>query len=93
MKRITISLPDNLAADLAREGQRRNMPMSEIARDAIALHLMHLGAERIVDGKRMLPFAALGRSKGDGNFARDMERDSRQRVDRCEVGGSKSFGW
>ena len=62
MMRITIRLRDDQAAALEREGERRQMAMSEIARDAIAIHLAHLGADRIVDGKRDIPFAGISRS-------------------------------
>jgi hypothetical protein len=70
MKRITISLPDDLAAALERESQRERMSVSEIARKAIEAKLRPLP---IVDGKRQIPFIGIGRSKGDGNIARDME--------------------
>lgn len=39
MKRTTISLPDELAAALAREARRMRVPVSRIARDAIAGYL------------------------------------------------------
>jgi Arc/MetJ-type ribon-helix-helix transcriptional regulator len=70
MKRITISLPDDLAGALERESRRERKSVSEIARKAIEAKLRPLP---IVDGKRVIPFAGLGRSKGDGNIARDME--------------------
>jgi hypothetical protein len=70
MKRITISLPDDLAAALERESQRERMSVSEIARKAIEAKLRPLP---IVDGKRQIPFIGIGRSEGDGNIARDME--------------------
>lgn len=67
MKRTTVSLPDDLAAALAREAQRRNRSVSEITRDALAKHL-GLAA----DEPRPVPFAAVGRS-GQRTTARDME--------------------
>jgi hypothetical protein len=67
MKRTTVSLPDDLAATLAREAHRRNVSASEIARDALAQHLGFAG-----DRQRDVPFAALGRS-GHRSTARDME--------------------
>ncbi|MHB8468476.1 MAG: ribbon-helix-helix domain-containing protein [Gaiellaceae bacterium] len=67
MKRTTISLPDDLAGALAREARRRNRPVSEIARAALARYL-GLAA----DEPRTLPFAALGRS-GHRTTAREME--------------------
>jgi len=67
MKRTTISLPDELARALAREARRRNRPVSEIARDALARYL------GLADGEsRELPFAALGHS-GHRDTARRME--------------------
>jgi hypothetical protein len=70
MKRITISMPDDLAAALERKAHSERKSVSEIARLAIEARVRTLP---IVDGKRVLPFAGLGRSKGDGNIARDME--------------------
>jgi hypothetical protein len=70
MKRITISLPDELADALQRQSHRERKSVSEIARKAIEARLNPLP---IVNGKRQLPFAALGRSKGNGNIARDIE--------------------
>jgi hypothetical protein len=69
MKRITISLPEDLAVALQRESQRERTSVSEIARRAIEAKLRPLP---IVDGKRVIPFAGLGHS-GHGNLARDME--------------------
>jgi hypothetical protein len=67
MKRTTVSLPDDLAAALAREARRRDLSASEITRDALAKHLgLVAGAPRDV------PFAAVGRS-GHRNTAREME--------------------
>ena len=59
MKRITISLPDDLAAKLGRESQREGASVSEIARKALEAYLP---GPKIVNGKRVIPFAALGRS-------------------------------
>ena len=67
MKRITISLPDDLAAALEREARRCGVPVSQIAREAIATRL-----RRPTSGAREISFAALGRS-GHRNTARDME--------------------
>jgi predicted transcriptional regulator len=68
MKRTTISLPDGLAAALDREARRRSVPVSQIARDALAAHL---GFATNTD-RRTLPFASIGRS-GTPTTARDME--------------------
>ena len=70
MKRITISIPDDLADALERESRREHKSVSEIARGAIEARLRSFP---IVNGKRVIPFAGVGRSKGDGNIARDME--------------------
>jgi Arc/MetJ-type ribon-helix-helix transcriptional regulator len=70
MKRITISLPEDLVSALEREARREHQSVSEIARQAIEARLRPWP---IVDGKRVIPFAGIGRSKGDGNIARDME--------------------
>jgi Arc/MetJ-type ribon-helix-helix transcriptional regulator len=67
MKRTTVSLPDDLAAALAREARRRNRSASEITRDALAKHL-----GLTADEPRSVPFAAVGRS-GHRTTGRDME--------------------
>jgi hypothetical protein len=64
---MTIRMPEELAAALAREARRRDRSVSEIAREAIARHLdLHAA------GPRAVPFAALGRS-GHRHTARRME--------------------
>lgn len=68
MKRVTTSLPEEMAQALVREARRRNVSASAIARDALARHLGMTG-----DEPRELPFAAVGRS-GQRNTAREMER-------------------
>jgi hypothetical protein len=70
MKRITISLPEDLVSAMEREARREHKSVSEIARRAIEARLRPWP---IVDGKRVIPFAGIGRSKGDGKIARDME--------------------
>jgi Ribbon-helix-helix protein, copG family len=55
MKRATISLPDDLAQEVAREAQRRRVSLSEVARDALREHL-----DRPTGGG--LPFVGIGRS-------------------------------
>jgi len=65
MKRLTISVPDELAARLEREATRRRTSVSEVLRTAA---VDHLGLNR----PRELPFASLGRS-GHSNVAEDME--------------------
>jgi Arc/MetJ-type ribon-helix-helix transcriptional regulator len=67
MKRITVSLPDDLASALAREARRNKVSASEITREALAKHL-GLAA----DTPRELPFAAVGRSDRRST-GRDME--------------------
>jgi len=68
MKRITIYLPDELAAALEREARRRTVPASAIAHDALTGYL-GLGEK---SERRPLPFAAVGHS-GKQTVARDME--------------------
>lgn len=69
MRRTTISLPDELADALDREARRRSIPVSAVARDALA---QHLGFGSAGD-RRSVPFAAVGRS-GQQTTARDMEQ-------------------
>jgi Arc/MetJ family transcription regulator len=66
MKRTTISLPDDVAAAVAREATRKRTSVSSVARAALIAHL-GLHTER-----RVLPFAALGAS-GQTSTARDLE--------------------
>jgi len=68
MKRITISLPEDVAASLVLEARRRRVPVSQIAREALDIRL----GRALVSGRREIPFAALGRS-GHRNTARDMD--------------------
>lgn len=65
MKRATVSLPDDLAQDVAREAQRRRVSVSEVARDALREHL-----DRPAGGG--LPFVGIGRSG---------QRDTAQRAE------------
>jgi hypothetical protein len=67
MKRMTISLPGDLAAALKHEARRRRVPISVIAREALEAQLGRPGG-----GLRMLPFVALGQS-GHRSTARDVE--------------------
>lgn len=66
MKRTTISLPDDLAAALEREAKRRRTPISQIAREALAARYGQ------TEGKRVIPFAAIGHS-GHQTTARNAE--------------------
>lgn len=65
MRRTTVSLPDELAAALEREAQRRHVSASEVARRALVAYLG-------LDAARPVPFAALGDS-GHRHTARDFE--------------------
>lgn len=58
MKRITISLPDDIAARLEREAARRSVSASAVVRSALADALGAGGAGT----RRPLPFPALGNS-------------------------------
>jgi metal-responsive CopG/Arc/MetJ family transcriptional regulator len=64
MKRITISIPENLATALAREARRRQESVSATVRRALRAHLAQ------EDGR--LAVVALGRS-GHRNTSRDAE--------------------
>lgn len=65
MKRTTISLPDDLAQEVAREAQRRRVSLSEVAREALSEHLHRPTATG-------LPFIGIGRS-GKHDTARRAE--------------------
>jgi hypothetical protein len=67
MKRITITLTDLVAAALEREASRRQVPVPQLAREAIQARLGWKAT-----GRREVPFAALGRS-GHRSTARDLE--------------------
>ncbi|HEY5320833.1 MAG TPA: CopG family transcriptional regulator [Galbitalea sp.] len=58
MKRITISLPDDLAAAVTRAAGRRRVSVSELTREALSAHLSLDGP----GSKRTLGFAKLGAS-------------------------------
>lgn len=68
MTRITISLPEDLAAILDREAHRLSEPVSSVVRRALRSYLE--GAEA---PPRKLLFVALGRS-GRRHTARDAEK-------------------
>jgi Arc/MetJ-type ribon-helix-helix transcriptional regulator len=68
MKRITISLPEDLVAALERESRRERASVSEIARKAIEERL-----GRSPGTEKHLPFIGIGSSDGKGPYARDME--------------------
>ncbi len=65
--RITISLPEPLAALVAREAKQRGETVSAFVREAVESYL-RAGPER-----RSLPFVAAGRS-GKKHTARDAEK-------------------
>ena len=67
MKRITISLPEELAATLGREARRRHAPLSEVVREALASRF-----EAAHESGGPLPFANLG-SSGLTDTARRIE--------------------
>lgn len=67
MKRITISVPDELAEAIGRESQRRRVSVSEVARRALEAQVGWRDGER-----RKLGFANLGRS-GHTDTARRAE--------------------
>jgi hypothetical protein len=67
MHRLTISIPEEMAATLAREARRRGVSVSAVTREALGSHF-HLVVEP--NGRRTLPFAAIGNAP---ESARDME--------------------
>jgi hypothetical protein len=67
MKRTTISLPDDLAAVVARVADRRGTSVSQLTREALEEHL-----GLTATAPRALPFASLGGS-GVRTTARDVE--------------------
>lgn len=76
MARVTISVPDELAAEIQREARRRHASVSELVRGAL---------EAQIRGRleNSLPFASVGRS-GTRNTARDAEA-----ILRREWGGAR----
>ena len=66
MKRITITLPDELALMLDREARRQDTSVSDVVRRALTAHLQPTRAAR------RLGFIALGRS-GKRHTARDAQ--------------------
>jgi metal-responsive CopG/Arc/MetJ family transcriptional regulator len=67
MKRITISVPEDLMAALHREARRRGVTLSQVAREAIEAHL-----SRGSGARRKLSFAGVARGS-DRTTARDAE--------------------
>jgi Arc/MetJ-type ribon-helix-helix transcriptional regulator len=79
MKRITISLPDDLAELLADDARRLHQTVSEVVRAAVAEHL-GCGPD---SARRVIPFAGLGRSgRGDisDNFDEYLDEAMRARL-------------
>jgi hypothetical protein len=66
MKRITVSLPDELNRLLEKERERRNVLVAVIIREALSTYLA--GGEQ----PRLLPFIGLGRS-GHHDTARSID--------------------
>jgi Arc/MetJ-type ribon-helix-helix transcriptional regulator len=66
MKRITVSLPDDLASIVQRDARRRHTSVSEVMREAITSHFK-------LDQRRQLPWANLGRSGHTDTAARAEE--------------------
>lgn len=66
MKRITISLPDELGAAIDREASRRRVPVSQVIREKIE------AASGGQSGPRNISFAAIGRS-GQRDTARNVD--------------------
>jgi hypothetical protein len=64
MRRITISLPDDVATALEREARRRRVPVSQVAREAIEARL---GWNE--EGPRDIPFIGVAASQGPGDLS------------------------
>lgn len=62
MHRTSLSLPDDLTFALRREAQRRRTSVSAVAREALAERFGLAGAGK----PRQVPYAAIGRSDGEG---------------------------
>jgi Arc/MetJ-type ribon-helix-helix transcriptional regulator len=69
VKRTTISLPEQLAAQAQREARRRSESFSQLVREALRSHL-GIGPE---GESRPVPIASLGAS-GEGEVARNAEK-------------------
>lgn len=67
MKRITISLPDELGAAVEREAHRRRVPVSRVIREKL-----EKAATAPSGGERAISFAAIGRS-GHHDTARKID--------------------
>lgn len=72
MKRITISLPDDLADEIARASRIRHKSVSEIVRKSLSREF-----DAAVTARRPVPFASLGAS-GRTHDARDMNDELRR---------------
>lgn len=72
MRRITVSLSDDLAAGLDREARRHGVSVAQLVREGIEARLGRTAA-----GRRQLTFAALGRS-GHHSTARNLEETLRE---------------
>jgi hypothetical protein len=68
VKRITASLPDDVASLLGREARRRNVSIADVVRDGVRGYL-----GLTPDSPRHPPFANLG-SSGYRHTARDLEK-------------------
>lgn len=69
MKRITVTLPDELAERVDRERRRRDVSAATVIRDAVEAHVSPQTSNGTT--RRVLRIAALGR--GGGNVAEHME--------------------
>ena len=69
MKRITISLPDEIGVTVEREARRRGCSVSSVMRKAVVTYLKIPEEGQVRD----IPFANLGRSTNNTGTARNME--------------------
>jgi metal-responsive CopG/Arc/MetJ family transcriptional regulator len=68
LKRITISLPDELDLALEREARREKVSVSQMVREAIEVRL-----GRTKKGERQIPFAGISRS-GNRTLSVDVDK-------------------
>jgi Arc/MetJ-type ribon-helix-helix transcriptional regulator len=89
MKRTTVMLPDELAALLEYERRRRDVPASEIVREALAEYLTN---DRREPGKPRFSFIGVGRSTGPeaGKLSENVEEILRREWSGDDLAGSRS---
>jgi Arc/MetJ-type ribon-helix-helix transcriptional regulator len=72
MRRTTITLPDELANDVAREARRRHTSVSEVVRESLIATLRE--GRRDGSGRRIIPFSGIFES-GDPAWAARVDEE------------------